>query len=66
MLPHAFGGTNHDDSVHVDAPTTTPTPQTSSPSCWRPPVLIWLCPKPLPTGGRWLSPGNLTRFPDKV
>jgi hypothetical protein len=23
------------------------------------------CPKPLPTGGRWLSPGNLTRFPDE-
>ncbi len=24
-----------------------------------------VCPKPLPMGGRWLSPGNLTRFPDE-
>jgi hypothetical protein len=36
-LHHAFGGPNHDDSVHVDAPTTTVTPQTSSPSCWERP-----------------------------
>ena len=27
VLPHAFGGPNHDDSVPVDAPTTTVTPQ---------------------------------------
>ncbi len=25
----------------------------------------WWCPKPLPTGSRWLSPGDLTRFPDE-
>ena len=30
---HAFGGPNHDDSVRVDAPTTTPTPQPFSTTC---------------------------------
>jgi hypothetical protein len=30
-----FGGPNHDDSVHVDAPTTIATPQTSSTICWQ-------------------------------
>ena len=30
---HAFGGPNHDDSVRVDAPTTTHTPQPSSTTC---------------------------------
>jgi len=34
-LNHAFGGPNHDDSVHVDAPTTIATPQTSSKICWQ-------------------------------
>ncbi len=28
-LHYAFGGPNHDDSVHVDAPTNTMTPQIS-------------------------------------
>ena len=38
ITPHyAFGGPNHDDIVHVDIPTTTVTPQTSSPSCWQRP-----------------------------
>ena len=36
-LNHAFGGPNHDDSVHVDAPTTIATPQTSSTICWQRP-----------------------------
>jgi hypothetical protein len=39
-LHHAFGGPNHDDSVHVDVPTTTPTPQSSSTTCCRPRVLM--------------------------
>ena len=40
-LHHAFGGQNHDDSVHVDALTTTVTPQTSSTmGWWRPWVLV--------------------------
>jgi hypothetical protein len=39
-LHHAFGGPNHDDSVHVDVPTTTPTPQSSSTTCCGPRVLI--------------------------
>ncbi len=39
-LHHAFGGPNHDDSVHVDMPTTTPTPQFSSTTCFRPWVLM--------------------------
>ena len=30
---HSFGGPNHDGSVRVDAPTTTPTPQPSSTTC---------------------------------
>ena len=30
---HAFGGLNHDDSVRMEAPTTTPTPQLSSTAC---------------------------------
>ena len=30
---HSFGGPNHDDSVCVDAPTTTPAPQLSSTTC---------------------------------
>ncbi len=34
-LNHVFGGPNHDDSVHVDAPTTIATPQTSSKICWQ-------------------------------
>jgi hypothetical protein len=36
---HVFGGPNHDDSVHVDAPTTIATPQTSSTICWQ---RLWL------------------------
>ncbi len=39
-LCHAFGGLNHDDSVHVDVPTTTPTPQSSSTTCCGPRVLM--------------------------
>jgi len=39
-LNHAFGGPNHDDSVHVDAPTTIATPQTSSNICWQHPRYI--------------------------
>jgi hypothetical protein len=39
-LHHAFGGPNHDDRVHVDVPTTTPTPQSSSTTCCRPRVLM--------------------------
>ena len=35
-LNHAFGGPNNDNSVHVDAPTTIATPQTSSKIiCWQ-------------------------------
>ena len=34
-LNHAFGGPNNDDSIHVDAPTTIATPQTSSTICWQ-------------------------------
>ncbi len=30
---HAFGGPNHDDSVRVDVPTHTPTPQPSFTTC---------------------------------
>ena len=40
MLHHAFGGPNHDDSVHVDVPATTPTPQSSSTTCFGPRVLM--------------------------
>ncbi len=39
-LHHAFGGPNHDDSVHVDVPTPTPTPQPSSTTCCGPRVLM--------------------------
>ena len=34
-LNHAFGGPNNDNSVHVDAPATIATPQTSSTICWQ-------------------------------
>jgi hypothetical protein len=30
-----FGGSNHHDSVHVNTPTTTPTPQTTSTTSWQ-------------------------------
>jgi hypothetical protein len=40
MLHHAFGGPNHDDSVHVDVPITTPTPQSSSTTCRGPRMLL--------------------------
>ncbi len=39
-LHHAFGGPNHDDSVHVDNPTTTPTPKSSSTTCNGPWLLM--------------------------
>ncbi len=39
-LHHAFSVPNHDDSVHVDVLTTTPTPQSSSTTCCRPRVLM--------------------------
>ncbi len=39
-LDYAFGGPNHDDSVHVDVPTTTPTPQSSFTTCCGPRVLM--------------------------
>ncbi len=39
-LHHAFSGPNHDDSIHVDVPTTTPTPQSSSTTCCGPWVLM--------------------------
>jgi hypothetical protein len=39
-LHHAFGGPNHDDSIHVDVPTTTPTPQSSFTTCCGPRVLM--------------------------
>ncbi len=48
-LQHAFGDPNHDDSVHVDVPTTTPTPQFSSTTCCGPWVfmvhdlLVYVC-----------------------
>ena len=35
FLTDPLGCSNHDDSVHVDTPTTTPTPQTSSTTCWQ-------------------------------
>jgi hypothetical protein len=35
VLNHAFSGSNNDDSVHVNAPTTIATPQTSSTICWQ-------------------------------
>ena len=34
-LNHAFSGSNNDDSVHVNAPTTIASPQTSSTICWQ-------------------------------
>ncbi len=39
-LHHAFCCPNHNDSVHVDVPTTTPTPQSSSTICLGPRVLM--------------------------
>jgi hypothetical protein len=39
-LHHAFGDPNHDDSVHVDVATTTPTPQSFSTTCCGPWVLM--------------------------
>jgi hypothetical protein len=39
-LHPAFGGPNHDDSVHVDVPTTTPRPPSSSTTCCGPLVLM--------------------------
>ncbi len=39
-LNHAIGGPNHDDSIHVDVLTTTPTPQTASTTCCGPRVFM--------------------------
>jgi hypothetical protein len=39
-LHHAFGCPNHDDRVHVNVPTTSPTPHSSSTTCCGPRVLM--------------------------
>ena len=39
-LHHAIRSPYHDDSVHADVSTTTPTPQTSSTTRWWPPVML--------------------------